>query len=190
MNHWKILEIPENSNLDAIKSSYRKLAKLYHPDVNKSDSATKLFIQINQSYEWLLDYNKKSNINNSKSTYREFDFSECDYSDFFKDFNIRSKGGTKFTTDKYGNRIVEPEIIYNSYKFNLNDLTTPQSIIIKSYFDRALKFYGLSNLGFNESLQSSGVRLSIEFIIKIILYPQFKKDFLLAIKYITGRSLE
>lgn len=40
-----------------IKLAYRKKAKEYHPDLNKSPDATKIFQQINEAYEFLSDGN-------------------------------------------------------------------------------------------------------------------------------------
>lgn len=40
-----------------IKLAYRKKAKKYHPDLNKSPDATQMFQQINNAYEFLSDGN-------------------------------------------------------------------------------------------------------------------------------------
>lgn len=40
-----------------IKLAYRKMAKLYHPDINKEEGATQKFQQINDAYEFLNDDN-------------------------------------------------------------------------------------------------------------------------------------
>ncbi|MCF6465329.1 J domain-containing protein [Clostridium sp. Cult2] len=40
-----------------IKLAYRKKAKEYHPDLNKSPNATSMFQQINEAYEFLSDEN-------------------------------------------------------------------------------------------------------------------------------------
>ncbi|MDE5651735.1 MAG: DnaJ domain-containing protein, partial [Ureaplasma sp.] len=39
-----------------IKSSYRRLAKKYHPDLNKSANAEEMFRKINSAYNLLLEY--------------------------------------------------------------------------------------------------------------------------------------
>ena len=63
-DYYKILGVSKNSNPDEIKSAYRKLAKNYHPDVNKDPGATEKFKQISEAYEVLSDAQKKSNYDN------------------------------------------------------------------------------------------------------------------------------
>ncbi|MEW6095552.1 MAG: J domain-containing protein [bacterium] len=54
--YYKILEISPNANLDDIKSAYRRLAKVYHPDLNAgSEVAEEKFKQILEAYEALKD---------------------------------------------------------------------------------------------------------------------------------------
>ncbi|MGN1208273.1 MAG: molecular chaperone DnaJ [Christensenellales bacterium] len=60
-NYYEILGVDKNASADEIKSAYRKLAKLYHPDLNKSEDAATKFKEINEAYECLSDPQKKSN---------------------------------------------------------------------------------------------------------------------------------
>ncbi|MCK9336672.1 MAG: DnaJ domain-containing protein [Arcobacteraceae bacterium] len=57
---YETLEINENASPDEIKKAYRKLARKYHPDVNKDPSAEEKFKEINAAYEVLSDPQKKS----------------------------------------------------------------------------------------------------------------------------------
>jgi len=54
------LEINENASSDEIKKAYRKLARKYHPDINKDESAVEKFKEINAAYEVLSDKEKKA----------------------------------------------------------------------------------------------------------------------------------
>lgn len=57
---YETLEISENASESEIKKAYRKLARQYHPDVNKDPKAEDKFKEINAAYEILSDKDKKS----------------------------------------------------------------------------------------------------------------------------------
>jgi len=56
---YETLGVSENASADEIKKSYRKLARKYHPDINKDESAVDKFKEINAAYEVLSDTDKK-----------------------------------------------------------------------------------------------------------------------------------
>lgn len=56
---YKTLEINEGASEVEIKKAYRKLARQYHPDVNKDAGAEDKFKEINSAYEILSDKEKK-----------------------------------------------------------------------------------------------------------------------------------
>ena len=56
---YETLGISENASADEIKKAYRKLARKYHPDVNKDKEAVEKFKEINAAYEVLSDKKKK-----------------------------------------------------------------------------------------------------------------------------------
>jgi len=56
---YETLGVSENASADEIKKSYRKLARKYHPDVNKDEAAVEKFKEINAAYEVLSDKKKK-----------------------------------------------------------------------------------------------------------------------------------
>jgi curved DNA-binding protein len=57
---YETLEISENASAAEIKKAYRKLARQYHPDVNKEKGAEDKFKEINSAYEILSDKKKKA----------------------------------------------------------------------------------------------------------------------------------
>ncbi|MBN2825861.1 MAG: J domain-containing protein, partial [Campylobacterales bacterium] len=57
---YATLEINENASADEIKKAYRKLARKYHPDINKEPEAADKFKEINAAYEVLSDKEKKA----------------------------------------------------------------------------------------------------------------------------------
>ena len=56
---YETLEINEKASADEIKKAYRKLARKYHPDVNKDPQAEDKFKEINAAYEVLSNPEKK-----------------------------------------------------------------------------------------------------------------------------------
>ena len=57
---YETLQVSENASGAEIKKAYRKLAKKYHPDMNKDPKAEDKFKEINAAYEILSDEQKKS----------------------------------------------------------------------------------------------------------------------------------
>jgi curved DNA-binding protein len=57
---YDTLGVSENATESEIKKAYRKLARQYHPDVNKSPEAEEKFKEINAAYEVLSDKEKKA----------------------------------------------------------------------------------------------------------------------------------
>jgi len=57
---YETLEVNDTATAAEIKKSYRKLARKYHPDVNKDKDAEEKFKEINAAYEVLSDTNKKN----------------------------------------------------------------------------------------------------------------------------------
>lgn len=56
---YETLEVSQDASADEIKKSYRRLARKYHPDINKEAGAEEKFKEINAAYEILSDTNKR-----------------------------------------------------------------------------------------------------------------------------------
>ena len=59
-DYYEILGIPRNASNDEIKAAFRKLARQYHPDVNKEDGAEEKFKELNEAYGVLSDSEKRA----------------------------------------------------------------------------------------------------------------------------------
>ena len=52
---YEILDVPRTATQDEIQRAYRKLARTYHPDVNKDPAAEERFKEISEAYDVLSD---------------------------------------------------------------------------------------------------------------------------------------
>jgi molecular chaperone DnaJ len=59
-DYYEVLGVERGANADDIRKSYRKLARQFHPDVNKSSDAEAKFKEVNEAYEVLSDEKKRA----------------------------------------------------------------------------------------------------------------------------------
>ncbi|KAG8388265.1 hypothetical protein BUALT_Bualt02G0107700 [Buddleja alternifolia] len=59
-DYYSTLGVPKSATSKDIKAAYRKLARQYHPDVNKEPGATEKFKEISAAYEVLSDDQKRA----------------------------------------------------------------------------------------------------------------------------------
>ena len=94
---YKILEVEKNSSEDEVKKSYRRLSKLYHPDVKETGDESR-FKEIAEAYEILSDPNKKAKydrgeMNENFGGQRQGNSS---MEDFFRNFHFGGEPGFNF----------------------------------------------------------------------------------------------
>ena len=68
--YYNTLGISEKAGVPEIKSAYRRLAKKFHPDLNKNPDAQDKFILVNEAYEFLIRL-KTQPTNFSKVRYQK-----------------------------------------------------------------------------------------------------------------------
>lgn len=57
---YDVLNIDKDASKDEIRKAYRKLARKYHPDVNKEEGAEEKFKEVKEAYEVLSDEQKRA----------------------------------------------------------------------------------------------------------------------------------
>ena len=76
-NYYQLLRIKKDATETEIKKAYKKLAKKYHPDLNKTDpKAKEKFIEIKEAYDTLIDPVKRKIYDQAGYNPRNMDWSD------------------------------------------------------------------------------------------------------------------
>ena len=93
-DYYETLGVKRDATDSDIKSAYRKLARKYHPDINKTKEAEEKFKDINEAYEVLGDKNKRQRYDSLGANWQ----SGADYTPppGFENFNFNfNQGGAQ-----------------------------------------------------------------------------------------------
>ncbi|MBI3977361.1 MAG: J domain-containing protein [Chloroflexi bacterium] len=73
-DYYSILGVPKGAAQKEIQSAYRKLARKYHPDVNKGDKASEAkFKEINEAYQVLGDPEQRKKYDALGANWRQYE---------------------------------------------------------------------------------------------------------------------
>lgn len=127
-DYYEILGVKRDATASEIKSAYRKLARKFHPDVNKTKEAEAKFKDINEAYEVLGDSAKRQRYDSLGSNWQggaeytpppgfenfsfnfnqgggqSFNFGQGGFSDFFSSLfgDFMAGGQTQFNQGGFG----------------------------------------------------------------------------------------
>lgn len=100
-DYYEILGVARNADKEELKRAYRRLARKYHPDVNKEAGAEDTFKEINRAYEVLSDQELKTRydrfgeagVSGGAGSGFSQDFGDS-FADIFESFFSGFSGGT------------------------------------------------------------------------------------------------
>ena len=94
-DYYGILGLARGAEQDEIQRAYRKLARKFHPDINKSGEAEARFKDINEAYEVLKDSDKRAKYDQFGSAWKQAQRTGAapdGFEDLFSQFGFGGQG--------------------------------------------------------------------------------------------------
>jgi len=99
-DYYEVLGVGRTSDQDQIKRAYRRMARQYHPDVNKAPDAEERFKEVNEAYQVLSDqemrarYDRFGHAGLEGTAFPDFSSGFGDIFDLFRGFGMGGFGRT------------------------------------------------------------------------------------------------
>ena len=168
-DYYSILGLPKNATDIEIKTAFRKLAKIYHPDKNPNNpNAKHLFENILKAYNTLINPHSRKRYDNSNfntntqtvSTQRSGQKKQKDYSVTEEDIKRREYYKNYYNSKKHTVNTTPPKPKYSDYKYIL--FATPIAVgllmLIISLFNSEPKIK-VSRLGVTKKTETPLVEI-------------------------------
>ena len=177
MDYYKILNVPETASISDIKSSYRNLAKKYHPDKNTDKEADNTeFWKINEAY----------NILSNPESKKEYDQKFVN-TNIFENTNIRNLFSNRNDLES----VLLNDFLFNNIdsiaKLNISDIKQNMGSYFKNNFvklkqkynlDKSLLLKIVQSMVFTENdvkIESKNIQYSIKITLEDIFQKKVKK---------------
>jgi len=133
-DYYEVLEVSKNATDKEIKSAFRKLARKYHPDVNKDPKASEKFKEIQEAYAVLSDSKRREQYDRfghsafqgrtSTGGAGGFDFSGFDFSDIFSEifgssFGFEDQGSYSRRAEKGDDVLLRMNVSFEEAVFGI-----------------------------------------------------------------------
>ncbi|MBL8132316.1 MAG: molecular chaperone DnaJ [Anaerolineae bacterium] len=131
-DYYEVLGVQRGADKDSIKRAYRKLAREFHPDVNKNPEAEDQFKEINEAYEVLSDDDKRARydrfghagVNNGAGGFggagAGFGGFEEIFEEFFNNFGGAARQGRRRGPRPGQDRRIDVTITFEEAVFGIN----------------------------------------------------------------------
>jgi curved DNA-binding protein len=70
-DYYEVLGVPRNASAEELQAAYRRLARRYHPDVNKDPGAEDRFKEVNEAYQVLSDPDTRARYDRFGPSFRQ-----------------------------------------------------------------------------------------------------------------------
>ena len=92
-DYYDALKVKKDASQDDIQKAYRKLARKFHPDVNKSPDAERRFKEVGEAYEVLKDPEKRQKYDQYGAAWKHAQQSGGGVPPSWQGFDFGSAGG-------------------------------------------------------------------------------------------------